>query len=81
MLVSEKELAKECATFKIPTLQSLGVTGVAGGERANHCAKVVENLLDVVHGGDRGIGLGVLSEANETETTTAASVSVLDDDL
>jgi hypothetical protein len=40
-----------------------------------------ENLLDVVHGGDRGIGFGVLSEANEAETTTAASVSVLDDDL
>jgi hypothetical protein len=37
--------------------------------------------LDVVHGGDRGVGLGVLGETNETESTTTASISVLDDDL
>lgn len=39
------------------------------------------NLLYVVHGSDRSIGLGVLSEADETETTATSSVTVLNDDL
>ena len=38
-------------------------------------------LLDVIHLVDGSISLGVLAEANETEATAAAGVTVLDDDL
>jgi hypothetical protein len=39
------------------------------------------SLLNVIHVGDRGISLGVLSETNEAEATAATGVAVLDDDL
>jgi len=39
------------------------------------------NPLDVVHGGDRSFGIGLLSVANESKATTATSVTILDDDL
>lgn len=39
------------------------------------------DLLDVVHGRNGSIGASVVSEANEAEATTAASVTVLHDDL
>lgn len=38
-------------------------------------------LLHVVHARNGGISLRVLSEANETEATTATGVAILDDDL
>lgn len=43
---------------------------------ANGC-----DSLDVVHGRNGGISLGVLCETNESESTAAASVAVFDDDL
>jgi hypothetical protein len=39
------------------------------------------HLLNVIHVRNGSIGLGVLTEANETEATAAAGVAVLDDDL
>jgi hypothetical protein len=39
------------------------------------------SLLNVIHVGDCGISLGVLSETNEAEATAATGVAVLDDDL
>lgn len=38
-------------------------------------------LLDVVHACDSSIGLRVRSEANETEATAAAGITVFDDNL
>ena len=40
-----------------------------------------KRLLNVVHVGDRGVGLAVLREANKPETTAATGVTVLDDNL
>jgi hypothetical protein len=40
-----------------------------------------ENILNVVHGGDGSLGIGLLAIPNETEATAATSVTVLDDDL
>lgn len=37
--------------------------------------------LDVVHGSDRGVSLGVLSEANETKATAASGITVLHNNL
>lgn len=39
------------------------------------------NILNVVHGGDSSIGISLLAVADETESTAAATVAVLDDDL
>ena len=39
------------------------------------------NLLNVVHGGDRSFGIGFLAVTDESKTTAAASVAVLDNDL
>jgi hypothetical protein len=39
------------------------------------------DLLDVVHGGDSGLGIRVTAIADEAESTAATSVTVLDDDL
>jgi hypothetical protein len=39
------------------------------------------NLLNVVHGSDSSLSVGLLAVTDETETTAAASVTVLDDDL
>jgi hypothetical protein len=38
-------------------------------------------LLDVIHLLDGSISLGILAEANETEATAAAGVTILHDDL
>lgn len=38
-------------------------------------------LLNVIHVRDGSVGLGFLTEANETESTAATGVAVLDDDL
>jgi hypothetical protein len=40
-----------------------------------------KNLLYIVHGSDGSIGLGVLGKADEAETTTTTSVTILHDDL
>ena len=48
------------------------------------CAEGVQkrtSLLNIVHVGNRGIGLGILGEANKAETTAATGVAVLDDNL
>jgi hypothetical protein len=37
--------------------------------------------LDVVHGSDRRLGISLLGVTDESETTAAASISVLDDNL
>ena len=39
------------------------------------------SLLNIVHVGDSGIGLGVLRETDKAETTAATGVAVLDDNL
>jgi hypothetical protein len=39
------------------------------------------NLLDVVHGSDSSLSVGLLAVTDEAETTAAASVTVLDNDL
>jgi hypothetical protein len=39
------------------------------------------NILNVVHGGDSSIGIGLLAVADEAEATAAATVAILDDDL
>jgi hypothetical protein len=51
-------------------------------QRCNtHSIYIADDILDVVHGADSSFSIGVLAVANETETTAAASVTVLDDDL
>jgi hypothetical protein len=71
----------ESATIAMSTSRSCIRLGYTIDGDVSQCADLMEDLLDVVHGGDRGVGLGVLGETNETESTTAASISVLDDDL
>jgi len=39
------------------------------------------NILNVVHGVDGSIGIGLLAVADKAKATAAASVTVLDDDL
>lgn len=39
------------------------------------------SVLDVVHGRNSILGIGVLGESNEAETAAASSVAVLDDNL
>jgi hypothetical protein len=39
------------------------------------------NILNVVHGGDGSLSIGLLLITNETETTAPASVAVFDDNL
>jgi hypothetical protein len=39
------------------------------------------DLLNVVHGVDSSIGASIVGEANETESTAATSVAILDHDL
>lgn len=39
------------------------------------------NLLDIVHGGDSSLGIGITSISDKAESTATASVTVLDDDL
>ena len=45
------------------------------------CQQTRFGLLNVIHVRDSSVGLGVLTEANETKATAAAGVTVLDDDL
>jgi hypothetical protein len=51
---------------------SVGQNGGRGGR---------DDILNVVHGLDGSIGIGLLSVANESETAAAAGITVLDDDL
>ena len=39
------------------------------------------NILNVVHGIDGSLGIGLLTVADETEASAATSVTVLDNDL
>ena len=39
------------------------------------------NILNVIHGVDGSLGIGLLTVADETEASAATSVTVLDDDL
>jgi hypothetical protein len=47
------------------------------------CVRSAErnDILDVVHGLDGSLSIGLLSVADKSETTAAAGVTVLDDDL
>jgi hypothetical protein len=51
--------------------------------RDQHCqiATSVADLLNVVHGGDRSVGISLLAVSDESKSTAAAGVTVLDDDL
>ena len=48
---------------------------------SSHGIRGVRDLLNVVHGLDRGIGTGLLSEAHEAKATASACVAILDDNL
>jgi hypothetical protein len=39
------------------------------------------NVLNIVHGADGSLGIGLLTVADETEASATTSVAVLDDDL
>ena len=62
-------------------LCALSVGIVEGEEKSSNHAVVVGSRAVVVHVRNGGVGLGVLREADEAETTAATSIAVLDDDL
>lgn len=39
------------------------------------------NILDVVHGSNGSVGISLLAVTDESETTAAAGIAVLDNDL
>jgi hypothetical protein len=45
------------------------------------CSNVFMGVLDIVHGSDSGIGIGLLAITDESEATATTGISILYDDL